>query len=206
MQNLLIYQGYGGGKMRKLLLRFPLRYYLNPISVIGIAFMTFLQYSKWVSLFAKIAEYERNNVTHWHNHFELIPSTIMMIGWTVLNVLLYPYVYDAIIRLAAQFFGSNIVFRGMIKNTITIYNAEIEKGDIYTGSRVQYNAYGYPIGVIPEFDRAKPRAFTKSSEYFIMRLAISIAPVMVFILLLWGGWMLSAVIGWIFALTFTKER
>lgn len=108
--------------------------------------------------------------------------------------------FDAIsVKVAGRFFGSNILFRGMVQNTITIYRYSFERGDIYTHHKVEYNSYGYPVGVVPQYDRAKPRAFNKASDYFILRLSLTVLPVMLFILALWSGWMLSVIIGWFFA-------
>lgn len=198
-QSRQIRQEYGGGKMKKLLFHFPLRYYLNPVSILGTVVMLSVEYAKWQSLSAKIAEFETYNVKHYHHSFELVPSTILTIIWIVFNILLYPYVFDAIIKVAVRFFGSNILLRRMVKNTITIYQAELARGDIYTHHKVEYNSYGYPVGLIPQYDRAKPRAFDAASEYFILRLSLIIVSIMIFILVLWGGWVLSIIIGWFFA-------
>ena len=84
--------------------------------------MLFVEYMKWQNLSAKIAEFEAYNVKHYHNQFELIPSTILTIIWITFNILLFPYVFDAIVKVAGRFFGSNILFRGMVQNTITIYS------------------------------------------------------------------------------------
>ncbi|HEL1066082.1 TPA: hypothetical protein TVG23_001568 [Streptococcus equi subsp. zooepidemicus] len=192
--------------MKRILFHFPLRYYLNPVNILGAVFMLFVEYTKWQSLSAKIAEFEAYNVKHYHNQFELIPSTVLTIIWITFNILLYPYVFDAILRVAGRFFGSNILFRGMVRNTITIYKAELERGDIYTHHEVTYNSYGYPVGVVPKYDRAKPRAITKASDYLILRLSLTIVPVMLFILALWGGWMLSIIIGWFFAYRFHTRK
>ena len=192
--------------MKRILFCFPLRYYLNPVNILGTAFMLFVEYMKWQSLSAKIAEFEAYNVKHYHNQFELIPSTILTIIWITFNILLFPYVFDAIVKVAGRFFGSNILFRGMVQNTITIYQAELERGDIYTHHKVEYNSYGYPVGVVPQYDRAKPRAFNKASDYFILRLSLTVLPVMLFILALWSGWMLSVIIGWFFAYRFHARK
>mgnify|MGYP001018795010 CR=1 FL=1 len=188
--------------MKKLLFHFPLRYYLNPVNILGTVFMLFVEYTKWQNLSAQIAEFEAYNVKHYHNQFELIPSTVLTIIWVIFNILLYPYVFDAIIKVAGRFFGSNILFRGMVRNTITIYQAELARGDIYTHHNVEYNSYGYPVGIVPQYDRAKPRAITRASDYLILRLSITIVPIMIFIGALWAGWMLSIIIGWFFAYRF----
>ena len=164
--------------------------------------MLFVEYTKWQNLSAQIAEFEAYNVKHYHNQFELIPSTVLTIIWVIFNILLYPYVFDAIIKVAGRFFGSNILFRGMVRNTITIYQAELARGDIYTHHNVEYNSYGYPVGIVPQYDRAKPRAITRASDYLILRLSITIVPIMIFIGALWAGWMLSIIIGWFFAYRF----
>ena len=192
--------------MKRILFCFPLRYYLNPVNILGTAFMLFVEYMKWQNLSAKIAEFEAYNVKHYHNQFELIPSTILTIIWITFNILLFPYVFDAIVKVAGRFFGSNILFRGMVQNTITIYQAELERGDIYTHHKVEYNSYGYPVGVVPQYDRAKPRAFNEASHYFILRLSLTVLPVMLFILALWSGWMLSVIIGWFFAYRFHTRK
>lgn len=192
--------------MKRILFCFPLRYYLNPVNILGTAFMLFVEYMKWQNLSAKIAEFEAYNVKHYHNQFELIPSAILTIIWITFNILLFPYVFDAIVKVAGRFFGSNILFRGMVQNTITIYQAELERGDIYTHHKVEYNSYGYPVGVVPQYDRAKPRAFNKASDYFILRLSLTVLPVMLFILALWSGWMLSVIIGWFFAYRFHARK
>lgn len=188
--------------MKKLLFHFPLRYYLNPVNILGTVFMLFVEYTKWQNLSAQIAEFEAYNVKHYHNQFELIPSTVLTIIWVIFNILLYPYVFDAIIKVAGRFFGSNILFRGMVRNTITIYQAELARGDIYTHHNVEYNSYGYPVGIVPQYDRAKPRAFTAASDYMILRISLTIVPIMIFIGALWAGWMLSIIIGWFFAYRF----
>lgn len=188
--------------MKKLLFHFPLRYYLNPVNILGTVFMLFIEYTKWQNLSAQIAEFEAYNVKHYHNQFELIPSTVLTIIWVIFNILLYPYVFDAIIKVAGRFFGSNILFRGMVKNTITIYQAELARGDIYTHHNVEYNSYGYPVGIVPQYDRAKPRAFRVASDYMILRISLTVIPIMIFIGALWAGWMLSIIIGWFFAYRF----
>lgn len=192
--------------MKKILFRFPLIHYLNPVNILGVVFMACVEYSRWQNMAQRISEYDQYNVKHSYTMFGLVPGTIVMIVWACFNILLYPYVFDAIIKLAARFFGSNILFRGFIRNTITIYQTELERGDIYTHHKVEYNSFGYPVGVVPQYDRAKPRAFGAASEYLILRISLTVIPVMLFILALWSGWMLSILIGWYFAWRFNHEK
>ncbi|HFI0854128.1 TPA: hypothetical protein ACGOYQ_001962 [Streptococcus suis] len=188
--------------MKKILFHFPLRYYLNPVNILGTVFMLFVEYTKWQNLYAKIAEFETYNVKHYHNQFELIPSTVLTIIWVIFNILLYPYVFDALLKLTSKYIKKSYFLRGLWTSSISIYQAEKARGNQFIGYRPERNAGGWITGLVPEYDDAGSRAFTAASNNFIVRLSIGIAPYLVLILLLFASWLPSAFIGWFFAFRF----
>lgn len=192
--------------MKKILFRFPIRYYLNPISILCTGMMVYMEITRWQTLFAKIAEFETYNVKHFHNHFELIPGTVFALVWTVFNILLYPYVFDWIVTKSIDFLGSGILIKNLVKHTISIYQAEIERGDIYTHHEIEYGWHGYPIGLVPKFDKAKERAFDEASYYVISRIGFLLLPIFVLPALLVGGWLTAALIGWPISWFFDEKK
>lgn len=129
-----------------------------------------------------------------------------MLVWTVLNVLLYPYVFDAILRFTAKYLKKSLLLEGLWSSTISVYQAEKARGNLFMGYKTERNAGGWITGLVPEFDNAGSRAFTVASNQLITRLAFTVVLYGLLIMLLWTGWMLSAVIGWLFALAFDKEK
>lgn len=192
--------------MKKILFQFPLRYYLNPINLLGACFMLFIEYMKWQSLSAKIAEFEAYNVKHYHNQFELIPSTALTIIWITFNILLYPYVFDVLLKITSKYIKKSYFLRGLWKSSISIYQAEKARGNQFIGFGIERNAGGWITGLVPEYDDAGSRAFTAASNNFIERLALGIAPYLVLVFLLFASWLPSAIIGWFFAYRFHTRK
>lgn len=96
--------------------------------------------------------------------------------------------------------------RGLWSSTVSVYQAEKARGNLFKGYKTEWNAGGWITNLVPEFDNAGSRAFDVASNHFIFSLILPLFSYYLLFLLLWGEWMLSAVIGWIFALAFDKEK
>ncbi|MER0123086.1 hypothetical protein ABPH35_00585 [Streptococcus sp. ZJ93] len=192
--------------MRKILFRFPAYYYLNPISLICAAGILYMRYYEWISTFKKVAEYEYYNVTYSNPYINLVIGTCFLIVLVVLNVLLYPYVFDAIIKFVVRYIGPSRLMKFFIRRTVSVYQYEIDRGDIYTHHTVEYDRNGYPVALIPQYSLAKSRAFEEAQVTAATSIFALILIYTGVLCLFLSGWMFSAVIGWLFAWKFNSGK